>query len=195
MLSPISTRANLLASLLLGLLAAPISAQDKNFPIAVVNLDKVFNGYKKHAARLQPIREGAKELDESVQIRQVEMETAANQLRKAMPGSPEQLRLQQQLIKLQNDLRIYLETERQKLQKSEVSALIATQKDVDEQIKITSKERGFKLVLRQYPPPEVNQPLQEVVKNLNRDVVYYEDALDITDEVLEALNETKPNGT
>lgn len=195
MLSPIFTRATLLVTLLLSLLTASISAQDKSFPIAVVNLDKVFNGYKKHAARLQPIRESAKELDEAVQIRQVEMETTANQLRKAMPGSPDQLRLQQQLIKLQNDLRIFLETERQKLQKSEVSALIATQKDVDEQIKKTSKERGFKLVLRQYPPPEVNQPLQEVVKNLNRDVVYYEDALDITDEVLEALNEIKPNGT
>jgi Skp family chaperone for outer membrane proteins len=194
MSSPIFIRATLLASLLLGLPAAVV-AQDKNFPIAVVNLDKLFNGYKKHAERLQPIREGAKELDESVQIRQVEMETAANQLRKAMPGSPDQLRLQQQLIKLQNDLRIFLETERQKLQKREVSALIATQKDVDEQIKKTSKERGFKLVLRQYPLPEENQPLQEVVKNLNRDVVYHDEGLDITDEVLKALNETKPNGT
>ncbi len=194
MSSPIFIRATLLASLLLGLPAAVV-AQDKNFPIAVVNLDKLFNGYKKHAERLQPIREGAKELDESVQIRQVEMATAANQLRKAMPGSPDQLRLQQQLVKLQNDLRIFLETERQKLQKREVSALIATQKDVDAQIKKTSKERGLKLVLRQYPPPEENQPLQEVVKNLNRDVVYHEEGLDITDEVLKALNETKPNGT
>jgi Skp family chaperone for outer membrane proteins len=194
MSSPIFIRATLLVSLFLGLPAAVV-AQDKNFPIAVVNLDKLFNGYKKHAERLQPIREGAKELDESVQIRQVEMETAANQLRKAMPGSPDQLRLQQQLVKLQNDLRIFLEAERQKLQKREVSALIATQKDVDAQIKKTSKERGLKLVLRQYPPPEENQPLQEVVKNLNRDVVYHEEGLDITDEVLKALNETKPNGT
>lgn len=191
---PFFARATLLASLFLGLPAA-VGAQDKSFPIAVVNLDKVFNGYKKHAERLQPIREGAKELDEAVQIRQVEMETTANQLRKAMPGSPDQLRLQQQLIKLQNDLRIFLETERQKLQKREVSALIATQKDVDDQIKKTSKERGFKLVLRRYPLPEENQPLQEVVKNLNRDVVYHEEGLDITDEVLSALNETKPNGT
>ncbi len=176
-------------------LTARAFAQDKNFPIAVVNLDKVFNGCKKHAERLQPIREGAKELDESVQIRQVEMETTANQLRKAMPGSPDQARLQQQLLKLQNDLRIFVETERQKLQKREVGALVATQKDVDEQIKKISKERGLKLILRQYPLPEENQPLQEVVKNLNRDVIYHEEAMDITEDLLKALNETKPNGT
>jgi Skp family chaperone for outer membrane proteins len=195
MSSLIFARATLLASLLLCLVAAPVFAQDKTFPVAVVNLDKVFNGYKKHAERLQPIREGAKDLDESVQIRQVEMETTANQLRKAMPGSPDQLRLQQQLVKLQNDLRIFVETERLKLQKREVGALIGTQKDVDEQIKKLSKERGFKLVLRQYPPPEENQALQEVIKNLNRDVVYHEEGLDITDEVLKALNATKADGT
>lgn len=195
MFTTIFTRATLLASLFLCLLASPVFAQDKAFPIAVVNLDKVFNGFKKHAERLQPIREGAKELDESVQIRQVEMETTANQLRKTMPGSPDQLRLQQQLIKLQNDLRVFLETERLKLQKREVGALIATQKDVDNQIKKLSKERGLKLVLRQYPLPEENQPLQEVVKNLNRDVVYHEEALDITDDVLKALNAKKEDGT
>ena len=176
------------------LLPVAAFAQDKNLPIAVINLDKVFNGYKQHAARLQPLRESAKELDESVQVRQVEMETAANQLRKAMPGSPEQLRLQQQILKLQNDLRGFVEIERQKLQKREVSALIATQKDVDEQIKKLCKERGLKLVLRQHDPPADHQPLQEVLKNLNRDVLYQE-WLDITDDVLKALNEMKPDGT
>lgn len=178
------------------LFLAPLTtiAQDKDFPVAVINLDKVFNGYKKHAERLQPLRESAKEVDESVQVRQVEMETTTNQLRKATPGTQDALRLQQQIVKLQNDLRVYVETERQKLQKREVSALIATQKDVDEQIKKICQARGLKLVLRQNSPPEENQPLQEVVKNLNRDVVY-QDGLDITEDVLKALNETKPDGT
>lgn len=180
----------LVVCVVLSFVPAVACAQDKAFPIAVVNLDKVFNGYKKHAERLQPLRDSAKELDESVQVRQVEMETAANQLRKAMPGTPEQLRLQQQLLKLQNELRVHVETERQKLQKREVGVLITTQKDVDEQIKKLCKERGLKLVLRQNSTPEENQPLQEVVKNLARDVIY-QDGLDITDDVLKALN----NGT
>ena len=162
-------------------------AQDKSFPIATINLDKVFNNYKKHAERLQPIRDSAKELDESVQVRQVEMETTANQFRKAPPGTPEQLRLQQQLVKLQNDLRIFVEGERQKIQKREVGALVATQRDVDEQIKKICKERGLKLVLRQNSAPEESQPLQEVLKNLNRDVIF-QDGLDITEDVLRALN-------
>jgi Skp family chaperone for outer membrane proteins len=184
------------ACIALCLCSPVIRAQEKPaaLPIAVINLDQVFNGYKKHAERLQPIRDDVKELDEPVQVRQVELETTANQLRKATPGSPEQLRLQSQAVKLQNDLRVYVEQERQKLQKREVTALIATQREVDEQIKKLCKDRGLKLVLRQYNPPQDNQPLQELVKNLNRDVIYQE-GLDITDDVLKALNETKRNGS
>jgi Skp family chaperone for outer membrane proteins len=123
----------------------------------------------------------------------VEIETTANQLRKSTPGTPEQARLLGQANKLQNELRVYVEQEKQKLQKREVTALVATQRDVDEQIKKLCKERGLKLVLRQYNPPEDTQPLQEVVKNLNRDVVYQE-GLDITQDVLKALNEAKSEG-
>lgn len=178
----------LLAAVALSLAPALAFGQDKALPIAVINLDKVFNNYKKHAERLQPVSESAKELNESVQVRQVEIETAANQLRKAMPGTPEQQRLVQQIQKLRADMEVFLNAERQKIQKREVSALISTQKDVDEQIKKLCKERGLKLVLRQNSAPEENQPLQEVIKNLNRDVIY-QDGLDITDDVIKALND------
>jgi len=183
-------------SLLLSPLSQALIGQEKpaDLPVAVINLDQVFNNYRKHAERLAPIREGVKELDESVQVRTVEMETTANQLRKATPGSPEQLRLQGQLVKLQNELRIFVDQERQKLQKQEAGVLVATGRDVDELIKRLCKERGIKLVLRQYNPPADNQPLPEVIKNLNRDVLY-SDGLDITEDVIKALNEKNADGT
>jgi len=177
-----------------GLLALPVIslAQEKaaDFPVAVLNLDKVFAAFKKHAERLEPLRESAKELDETVQVRQVEMETAANQLRKAPPGSPEQQRAQMQIVKLQTELRQFVDQERQKLQKRELATIITSQREIDERVKKICKERGLKLVLRQYSPPDENQPLQELAKNLNRDVIYQE-GLDITDDVIKALNEAE----
>lgn len=171
------------------LLPASLLAQDKSgeLPIAVLNMDKVFAGYKKHGERLQPLRDSAKALDETVQLRTVELETTVSQIRKAQAGSPEQQRLQGQLQKLQNELRLFVEQERQKLQKREVSLLVTSQRDVNEEVKKLCKERGIKLVLRQNDLPDDNQPLQEVIKNLGRDVIY-QDGLDITDDVLKALN-------
>ncbi|WP_425617241.1 OmpH family outer membrane protein [Anatilimnocola sp. NA78] len=190
---PIQT-SRLLVCLVASLFALPMVAlaQEKtsDFPVAVLNLDKVFNAFKKHAERLEPLRGSAKELDETVQVRQVEMETAANQLRKAPPGSPEQQRAQMQIVKLQTELRQFVEQERQKLQKRELAMIIASQREIDEQVKKICKERGLKLVLREYSPPNENQPLQELAKNLNRDVIYQE-GLDITDDVIKALNEAE----
>ena len=190
---PYST-SRLLVCVFAGLLALPVIslAQEKaaDFPVAVLNLDKVFAAFKKHAERLEPLRESAKELDETVQVRQVEMETAANQLRKAPPGSPEQQRAQMQIVKLQTELRQFVDQERQKLQKRELATIITSQREIDERVKKICKERGLKLVLRQYSPPDENQPLQELAKNLNRDVIYQE-GLDITDDVIKALNEAE----
>lgn len=176
----------LLAVILSAVLAPALRGDDK-LPVAVVNIDKLFNSYKQHADRLAPLRESAKEIDETVQVRQVELETTANKLRQTPPGTPEQLQLQAKLLKLQNDLKMFVDAERQKLQKREVGAIIASQKEFDEAIKKICKERGIKLVFRTYNPPDENQPLQEVVKGLNRDVIY-QDGLDITDDVLKALN-------
>jgi Skp family chaperone for outer membrane proteins len=181
------------AALLFAVMLAPALRGDDKFPIAVVNVDKLFNGYKQHAERLAPLHTSAKETDETVQVRQVELETAANQFRKIPPNTPEQLQAQAKLLKLQNDLKVFVDTERQKLQKREVNAIIASQNDFDVAIKKICKDRGIKLVLRTYNPPDENQPLQEVVKGLNRDVVF-QDGLDITDDVLKALNEMKPSG-
>jgi Skp family chaperone for outer membrane proteins len=189
-----------LAGLLLGLLylSAPVRAQENSpadkheLPIAVLNMDKVFAGYKKHSERLQPLRDSAMQLDETVKVRQVELETTANQLRRVQPGSPEQQRLQVLAVKLQTELRQFVEQERQKLQKREVSVLVASQADINEQVKKICQTRGLKLVLRQNELPTEDQPLQEVLKNLGRDVIY-QDGLDITDEVLKALNKSDAN--
>jgi Skp family chaperone for outer membrane proteins len=189
-----------LAGLLLVLLclSAPVRAQENSpadkheLPIAVLNMDKVFAGYKKHSERLQPLRDSAMQLDETVKVRQVELETTANQLRRAQPGSPEQQRLQVLAVKLQTELRQFVEQERQKLQKREVSVLVASQADINEQVKKICQTRGLKLVLRQNELPTEDQPLQEVLKNLGRDVIY-QDGLDITEEVLKALNKSDAN--
>lgn len=189
-----------LAGLLLGLLylSAPVRAQENaptdkhELPIAVLNMDKVFAGYKKHSERLQPLRDSAMQLDETVKVRQVELETTASQLRKVQPGSPEQQRLQVLAVKLQTELRQFVEQERQKLQKREVGVLVASQADINEQVKKICQTRGLKLVLRQNELPTEDQPLQEVLKNLGRDVIY-QDGLDITEEVLKALNKSDAN--
>jgi Skp family chaperone for outer membrane proteins len=163
------------------------AAAAEPLPIALVNVDRILKTHKPLQEQLDPLKAEAKELDAKVQVRQAEIETVTDQLRRSQPASPDQQRLQLQLVKLQTDLQQFINTERQKLQKKEVAVYLAFFRQLDAEIDKHAKARSLKLVLRQYETSyDENQPLQDILKALNRTILY-EEGLDITDEILKAL--------
>ena len=129
-----------------------------------------------------------KELDESIQVRQAELETVAAQARKEQPGSADFVRLQQQAVKLQAELQQYVASSRQAVQKKEAAVLIECYQQLDAQVNKYAKSKGLKLVIRnQESTLDAGQSFPDVLKALNRSILYAED-LDITDEVLKALD-------
>jgi Skp family chaperone for outer membrane proteins len=158
------------------------------FPIAILNMDRIVKTHQPLLDKLKPLQEEAKKLEGDVQIRQAEIETVVNQLRAAKAGSPEFQRLQVQGAKLQAELQQFINTERANMQKKESAVLLGFYRDLDAIISKYAKERGIKLVVRQQETSlDDNQPVQEVLKTLNRSILY-EDGLDITEEILKALN-------
>jgi Skp family chaperone for outer membrane proteins len=153
----------------------------------MVNVDRILRTHKPLLEKLEPLKATSKELDATVQVRQVEIEGVAEKLRKALPGTPEQQRLQVQIVKLQNELQQFINTERQKLNKKEVAVYVALFKQLDEEINKYAKSHQLKLVLRQYETSyDENQPLPDILKALNRTILY-EEGLDITDQILKAM--------
>jgi Skp family chaperone for outer membrane proteins len=180
-------RTLLLASTALFALATAARGQE-SLPIALVNMDRIFKDHKPFQDKLVPIKEGVQELEKNTQLRQIELETVVTQLRKAQPGSPEGQRLQQQAVKLQTEMQQFVAKERESLQKREATAHLDLYRQVEEEVKKYSKAKGIKLVIRQQETSlDDNQPLPEILKALNRGIVY-EDGLDITDDILKALD-------
>jgi Skp family chaperone for outer membrane proteins len=157
-------------------------------PIGLIDVDRIFKTHQPFLKKLEPIKAEVKELDESIQVRQAELETVASQARKAQPGSADSLRLQQQALKLQTELQQHVATSRQAVQKKEAAVLIECFQKLDAQVGKYAKARGLKLVIKNSDTSlDANQPFPEVLKALNRGVLYAED-LDITDEILKALD-------
>ncbi|MDX1947759.1 MAG: OmpH family outer membrane protein [Pirellulaceae bacterium] len=176
-----------LVSLAFALVATCAPAAEP-FPIATVNLDRIMKTYQPLLDKLAPVRQAAQDLEKTVQLRAVELETVANQLRRAQPGSPEFNRLQQQAAKLQTELQKFVNDERAAHQKREAGVILGFHRDLDLVIRRYAKEHGIKLVLRQQDSSlDENQPLPEIVKAVNRGILF-EDDLDITDEILVALD-------
>jgi Skp family chaperone for outer membrane proteins len=174
--------------------AADTALPDDKLPIALVNVDRILKSHKPLLVKLDPLKAEGKELEAALQVRQAEIETVAGQFRRAQPGSPEQQRLQGQLGKLQADLQQFVVSERQQLQKKEVTVYLAFFRRLDAEVNKYAKEHGLKLVLRQYDTSfDDGQSVPDVMKALNRTILFEQD-LDITDEILKAL-ESADSGT
>ncbi|HEY2416256.1 MAG TPA: OmpH family outer membrane protein [Pirellulaceae bacterium] len=183
-------RKSLLAVFVLATWAiSPLPAADP-LPIALVNIDRLLKDYKPLNDKLDPLKAEAKEVENAIQVRQAELETVGNQLRQVLPGSPDQQRLQIQLVKMQGDFQRFVAESRNKLQNKEATTYLAFFRQLDAEISKYSKANGLKLVLRQSTTSlDDGQSLQDVFKALNRQI-FYEDGIDITDPILKALQST-----
>lgn len=173
--------------------SASIAQAAEPLPIAMVNVDRILKSDKPFLAKLEPLKEEAKELDGKVQLRQAELETVGGKLRGMQPGSVEAQRLQLQFVKLQTELQQFVTSERQLLQKKEAAVYLEFFRRLEVEISKHAKAHGIRLVIRQYETSfDEGQPLPEILKALNRQILY-EEGLDITDEILKALQAGESN--
>ncbi|HZL90599.1 MAG TPA: OmpH family outer membrane protein [Pirellulaceae bacterium] len=174
----------------------PLAAQDKEsdrLPVAVLNLDALFKEDPQVVQGLADLKQEAAEIDEKVKLRQTELEAVGSDARKAQPGSQEQRRLQQEFLKLNNELQQYINRERAGVQMKEAKIYLTAYREIESVVKEYCKEKGIKLVIRQQSTSlDENQPAQEIVKALNR-LVIYEDGLDITDDIRTRLKAKDKN--
>jgi Skp family chaperone for outer membrane proteins len=169
------------------LFVSPMLKAADGLPVALLNPDRIFRTHRPFQEKLDQLKEEAKEIDQSIQTRQAELETVTNQLRRTPQGTPEFAKLQIQAIKLQTEFQQYVNSERQKLQSKEVMLLLGFHRQLDSEVTKYAKARGIKLVIRQQDSTfDENQPLAELVKTINRGILY-EEGVDITDEILKLL--------
>jgi Skp family chaperone for outer membrane proteins len=180
-------RSSIICLLALAGMDGRIARADDPLPIAILNMDRVLKTHPPLLAELKPLQDEEKAVQEKVQLRQAELETVAARMQKTQPGSPEFQRLQMQAVKLQTELREFAATQQQTLQKRVLTVLVGFHRTLDEEVAKYAKAKGLKLVLRhQDSPLDENQPQAEILKSLNRSILY-QDGLDITDDILKAL--------
>jgi Skp family chaperone for outer membrane proteins len=177
----------LAAVLPLLLLAVPLSADESKaeLPIGLVDVGYIFKNYKPVAEKLATLKPALQELEKTVQLRQVEIEQIQRKLAAPKEGD-DRAKLQQQFAKLQQELRVYIETERQSLQKRELQIQADVYKLVQAEVQKIAKERGLKLVVVRPRGNLESQDAAELNRTLNQ-LVIFEDGLDLSEEVLKAL--------
>ncbi|MSR60104.1 MAG: OmpH family outer membrane protein [Planctomycetaceae bacterium] len=157
------------------------------FPVAVIDLGKVFKGYKPFAERQAEMQREIQKAEETAKEMVAEARKLQEELKGVKPGSADHKRIADELQARSKEFESFQRGRQQQLLEGQSKLLSDTYDRIVEQVQQYAETRGIKLVVQfQAGPLDAKNP-QQTVAQLSRPIVYH-NTLDITDDILQALN-------
>lgn len=161
--------------------------------VAIIDLSYVFKNYSKFNEMTANMKRKVEGADAALKARQEELKKLAQQVDGMQLGSLERNKLEEQATKLQADIQVEVATQRKDFLREEAAIYYTIYQEVQDAIKAYCERNGIVLVMRfNGEPPDPNNP-QEVMQDLNKAVVYYHRAIDITFPIKEGLELARPH--
>lgn len=184
---------------ILALVPAHVSAQApaaqkpaaKPHQVALIDLAHIFQNYEKFKDQTQSLKTAA----ENAQAQAVQMGEAMKAKQQALqalnPGSPDYAALESELFAMQGKLQAFQQVEQREIVRKQADLYKQIYLDVQKATSEYAKYYEYTLVLRfnRQQANETNDP-QQIIQGLNRQVVFYQTNDDITDQILDYLNDS-----
>jgi Skp family chaperone for outer membrane proteins len=193
----VSFLATVMAAVVCGLLAgsSPASAQGQGtrppagHNIAVVDVSVVFKKYERFLARTEMFKKQVEGAEAALKKEYEAINALAEQLKGLNPGSPDYKQMEQRVAREKVDWQLKGQTQRKELMEEEGRVYFQTYRELDDAVKRFAVQNNIALVLRFASDP-VDDPndRNEIVKGINKSVVYVDPRLDITLHILQDLN-------
>lgn len=162
-------------------------AKNAPFPVAVVDINKVMNGYKRLAERREELVRDFQVNEETVKSRVAEMQSLAEEVKRMKDGSEDQKKAFQELQTKQKAFEQFRRELQQSVAEKQSKLMLWAYGKIVDQIQQYADARSIKLVVQYHSVPTEDKTAQEIMSALQRQVIY-QNALDITDEILQGLN-------
>ncbi len=155
--------------------------------VAVLDVAKVFKENRDFESKMQSIKSTADQLKASIQQKQEAIKQEAGGLQQYEVGSPERNQMEAELVQKQAKLRTEAHQAEVDLLSKEARVYYDTYQQMQSILSSLSSEYGISLVLR-FDSEEVDANNRgEVIKGVNRAVVYQQ-GLDLTKMVIEKMS-------
>jgi len=113
---------------------------------------------------------------------------------KTKPGSPEYKQLEEIVARRRADLEVQLRLQNKEFAVKESGIYHAVYQEIEQEVGYFAAQSGITAVLRFNGDPVEGENPNEVLRNVNKQVIWFAQGLDITPDILERLNR-KWNGT
>lgn len=154
---------------------------------AVIDLSRVFDGYKPFLEKQAEMLQEFRKVEETVKEMAAEDQRLQEEFKKAQPGSPEQKRLAETIQEKRKAFETFQRDVQRRLQTERNQLFSETYDRIVEQIQQYADTKGIRLVVSHRGVPLESRDPRETMNKLQRPIVYH-NLLDITDDILQALN-------
>ncbi len=184
-----------MATLVAVLAAAHFSAADAvaqprsgGYQVAIVDLTYIFANHIRFKALVEDMRKDVEAAESDLKAAKESIEKLAENIDSYQKSSKEFKDLEEDLAKRQADLQVQVNIQKRNFMEQEAKIYLSIYREVLDHVKYHAEKNGISLVLRFNGDPVEGDDLQGVMRELNRQVVYYNRTIDITPIVLDACN-------
>lgn len=178
----------------LGLVAAltdSSAAHAEGHRVAVIDVAFIFKNHEGIKAEVAKIEEELKAFDAEMNARREELQQLANELKTFNVGSKEYSEKEERVASMESRMRLDMARKRKQLSDAEAKIYYENYKRIAEGVKYLAEHYKIDLVLRynseEMKPEEGDSVIRSVMKN----VVYHDDALDMTRGVMQYLDRSQ----
>jgi Skp family chaperone for outer membrane proteins len=158
--------------------------------VALLDVVRVFNENADHASRMERIRQQAESVKAHVEAELEKIRIDAQPLQTMPQGTPERNALEGQLEQRQTGLKTQARQQEMDLLKEEATVYFQTWNRMQEVLTQVATQNKISLVLR-FDSADIDaENRADVIKGVNRSVIYHDTSFDITGMVIELMGPT-----
>ena len=156
--------------------------------MAVVDVAYIFKNHARFKQQMEGMKAKVDAAEEQVKKAQADMKQMVEQIKAFQPGTPEYKRIEADLTKKQADLQVQVNLQKKDFMEQEGKIYYAVSVEVEDAVKRLATKYNIALVLRFNGDQVDASNRDDILRNINKPIVFYDPRMDITPYILQDLN-------
>jgi len=158
--------------------------------VAIIDLTYIFENHQRFGAMKEDMKRDVKAAEETLKNRSKEVQGLGERLRTFQKGSRDYKELEEELASRSADLSVQAKLQQKQFLEREAKMYYNVYREIIDAVHYYAQRNNIQIVLRfNGAPVDTNDP-QEVLKELNKAIVWHTPTVDITPYILAQLNRT-----
>ena len=158
-------------------------------PVALLDVSRVFKNHSRFKSSMEAMKAQVQQIEAQVKTEKETLRKMAEQLQELQSGSPDYKQLEEQAVKRNSDLQVWMQLQRKDLMQQESKIYHNAYTEIQQEVESVAAARGFALVIRFNGEDVDRQKPDDVLRDINKSVIWFNRGLDITDEVLARIEQ------